>query len=73
MLAIHRINHAEKLNEQSHRPDKFSIQEYATTSAFGFNDNGLINLTLKFTHDAGQHLYETPINNSQAIEEIDDG
>ena len=73
MLAIHRIYHAEKLNEKSNRPDKFSIQEHATSSAFGFNDNGLINLTLKFTQDAGQHLYETPINNSQKIMDSEEG
>ena len=73
MLPIHRIGHAEMLNEKSHRPDKFSLQEYANSSVFGFNDNGLINITLKFTQDAGQHLFETPINNTQTIEETNDG
>ena len=73
MLAIHRISRAEMLNEKSHRPDKFSLQEYASSSVFGFNNNGLINLTLKFTQDAGQHLYETPLNSSQAIEETKEG
>ena len=73
MLAIHRITNAEKLNEQSKRPEKFSLQEYASSSVFGFNDNGVIDLTLKFTQDAGQHLYETPINNSQSIEETKEG
>lgn len=73
MLAIHRITNAEKLNEQSKRLEKFSLHDYASSSAFGFNDNGVIDLTLKFTQDAGQHLYETPINNSQTIEETEEG
>lgn len=73
MLAIHRISKANILNENSNRPKKFSIQEYATSSVFGFNDNGEIDLTLKFSHDAGQHLFETPINNSQSIEETKEG
>ena len=73
MLAIHRISNAEKLDKPSRRPEKFSLQEYATSSAFGFNDNGEINLTLKFTQDAGQHLYETPFNTSQSFEETTEG
>ena len=73
MLAIHRISHVEKLDKPSRRPEKFSLQEYATSSAFGFNDHGEIDLTLKFTQNAGQHLYETPINTSQLIEETTEG
>ena len=73
MLAIHRICNVEKLDKPSRRPEKFSLQEYATSSAFGFNDHGEIDLTLKFTQNAGQHLYETPINTSQSIEETTEG
>ena len=73
MLAMHRITNAEKLNEQSNRPEKFSLQEYANSSVFGFNNNGLIDLKLKFTQEAGQHLFETPLNDTQTIEETNSG
>ena len=73
MLAIHRITNAEKLNEQSKRLEKFSLHDYASSSVFGFNNNGLIDLKLKFTQEAGQHLFETPLNDTQTIEETNDG
>ena len=70
LLAIHRIKSAVKLTEQSIRPDDFSVKDYAHSSALGFNDLGLIKLCLKFTTQAAQHLYETPLSAMQTIEEI---
>lgn len=73
MLAIHRITKVEILDDASNRPENFSINEYASSSVLGFNDNGLIDLVLKFNEDAGIHLYETPINHNQIIEKTNDG
>ncbi len=71
LLAVHRIKSAEILTEKSTRPEYFSIKDYAHSSALGFNDLGLINLCLKFTKEAAQHLYETPLNATQTIEETE--
>lgn len=67
MLALHRVKNVVKLSVTSNRPVAFDLEAYAQSAILGFNDNGKINVILKFTKDAGQHLYETPISLDQTI------
>lgn len=72
LLAIHRIKNAKVLDEQSNRPKDFNLAQYANSGALGFGNDGLIDITLKFTREAGLHLYETPLSENQVIIEEGD-
>lgn len=71
LLAVHRVKNAKVLDEQSKRPKDFNLNTYAQSGALGFSNNGLKDITLKFTKEAGLHLYETPLSENQVI--IDQG
>lgn len=67
LFAMHRIKEVKLLQIKSNRPDNFSLKEYASSGALGFNDFGVIKLKAKFTYEAGQHLFETPLSKDQTI------
>ena len=70
-LALHRIRAAELLDETATHPAGFDLQVYARSGAFGFLDEGPIELVLRMQRAAAQHLYETPLGTDQRID--DDG
>ncbi|EQD53622.1 transcriptional factor, partial [mine drainage metagenome] len=70
-LALHRIRAAELLDESATHSGPFDLQAYARSGAFGFLDEGPIELVLRMQRPAAQHLYETPLSNDQRID--DDG
>ena len=70
-LALHRIRAAELLDETATHPAGFDLQVYARSGAFGFLDEGPIELVLRMQRPAAQHLYETPLSTDQRID--DDG
>lgn len=72
LLAVHRFKNAKVLDEPSKRPKDFNLNTYAQSGALGFSDNGLKDITLKFTKEVGLHLYETPLSENQVIIEQGD-
>ena len=70
-LALHRIRAAELLDESATPSSPFDLQAYARSGAFGFLDEGPIELVLRMQRPAAQHLYETPLSTDQRID--DDG
>lgn len=72
-LALHRIESATLLNESSHYPAGFNIDDEVTKGRFGFGDGSMIHLKAKFSQERGEHLFETPLSKDQTIDELADG
>jgi len=70
MLALHRIESAKALDVAARTPAGFDLQMYARSGAFGFMDNGPIQLVLHMEAPAAAHLCETPMSADQVI--VDD-
>lgn len=73
ILALHRIESATLLNELSQYPVGFDIDNEIAKGLFGFGDSTMIQLKVRFTHDCGNHLFETPLSSDQKIRELTDG
>jgi predicted DNA-binding transcriptional regulator YafY len=69
LLAFHRIKEATLLDSQARRPKGFNLKHYANSGALGFGDDKMVDITLRFTKEAGLHLYETPLSENQEITE----
>ncbi len=68
MLAVHRIKSALVLETLAKKPKKFDLMKYIGEGAFGFDEGGGINLLVRFTVPAAEHLRETPLSLNQQIE-----
>ncbi|MCC7255607.1 MAG: WYL domain-containing protein [Dokdonella sp.] len=66
-FALHRIDTAAMLDGAARAPEKFDLNAYAQSGAFGFMDNGPIKLVLRMEAAAAQHLRETPLSTDQRI------
>jgi len=71
LLPIHRILEAEILDQQSNRPASFDLHTYANSGAMGFLNEGLSQVKIRISKEAGLHLYETRLSQDQVI--IDEG
>lgn len=71
MLAVHRIQSAQILEQPAKTPRKFDLAEYVRQGAFGFEESGEIKLLVRFTTPAVEHLRETPLALNQQIEAAD--
>lgn len=69
MFALHRIKTVKILNNKSIRPNDFNLQQYIESGVFGYNNDGEIQLKVRFSFEAGQHLFETPLSKDQVITE----
>lgn len=67
MLALHRIQRANMLDQPSKTPAGFNLAQYIAQGAFGFEGNGTITLAALFTDGAAEHLRETPLSGDQQI------
>lgn len=67
MLALHRIKNAKAIDLPSKTPDGFNLAQYINQGAFGFEENGTIQLVARFTTAAAEHLWETPLSLDQEI------
>lgn len=67
LLALHRFRSANILEQVAKRPAEFNLSEYANSGAMGFINQGEKKVKLRFTREAGLHLYETPLSNDQVI------
>ena len=70
-LALYRIRAAELIDTMADVPADFDLQPYARSGAFGFLDEGPIELVLRMQRPAAQHLHETPLSADQRF--ADDG
>ncbi len=73
LLALHRIRKAEILNESVTVPKGFKLSQYVAEGHLGFGQGESIEITLRFTRGAGEHLWETPLNRAQTIRQVDGG
>lgn len=67
LFAVHRIKAAKVLDQPSNTPEGFNLSQYISQGAFGFEENGLIKLVVRFTVSAAEHLWETPLSLDQKI------
>jgi predicted DNA-binding transcriptional regulator YafY len=72
LFALHRFRDISILNEPAHRSPDFDLNEYVASGAFGFGDGKTIRLQALFTHDAAEHLHETPLSTDQVLKLQDD-
>lgn len=68
LLAVHRIQSAQVLEQPAKIPKKFDLAKYISKGAFGFEESGEIKLVGRFTASAAEHLRETPLSLDQQIE-----
>lgn len=73
ILVLHRVQSAVLRDTPVQRPPKFSLDAYIADGAFGWETNGTVRLKALFSHEAGKHLYETPLSDDQAITVEQDG
>lgn len=73
ILALHRIESVTVLAEDAVYPEEFDMDADCAKGIWGFGSGEMIQIKLKFTLSAGEHLYETPLSEDQTIEETADG
>lgn len=71
-LAMHRIQAAAILDDDTVVPGGFSIDEEIAKGKFGFGDGKKIQLEAIFRNGAGEHLYETPLSLDQVLTDMGD-
>ena len=67
LFPLHRFQKVEMLDEPVQQLREFDLDKYIASGAFGFGDGKKIKLEALFTHDAAEHLYETPLSADQVL------
>lgn len=67
LFAMHRIQAATVLDQPANASPNFDLAQYISQGAFGFEENGVIKLVVRFTTLAVEHLWETPLSLDQQI------
>ena len=67
IFAMHRIQEAKLIKENSLKPEGFNLANYIKKGAFEFEENGLIKFVVRMTMVAAEHLWETPLSLNQQI------
>lgn len=73
ILALHRVESAELLSKPTQYPDGFDIEKEIAKGRLDFGSGETITLEVKFSEDAGEHLFETPLSLDQSITEVEEG
>jgi predicted DNA-binding transcriptional regulator YafY len=73
LLALHRIEDATVLVDDAIFPNDFDMDDKTARGIWDFGSGESIKIQLRFTAEAGEHLYETPLSSDQTIEETTDG
>lgn len=73
LLVLHRIRQAEMLPEPARRQKGFDLTRYVAAGNLGFGAEAPLDLVLRFTHEAGEHLWDTPLTANQQITPLPDG
>ena len=66
-LPLHRFQSCQPLKDDICLPDNFDLEQYLEAGQIEYLYQKDIQLRLQFTYDAGQHLFETPIDPSQEL------
>lgn len=66
-LALHRLSKVRVLDEEAEGVSKFDLDAYLKDGNMNLPHGERIKLVARFYGRAGDHLYETPINNSQKL------
>ena len=72
-IAIHRILKAEPTGRDAVIREDFSLANYIDEGHFSYLKGEALDLVLHFDGYVGQHLLETPINETQQAKTLDDG
>lgn len=72
MLALHRIQSAELLNDATIYPKGYDIDSEMMSGSFDFGEGKTIQLLIKLTSEAAKHLFETPLSKDQKIQILED-
>lgn len=73
IIALHRIHSVKLLDMTTNIPQGFDIDHEVAHGRFDFGTGSMIDLKAKFTAEAGEHLFETPLSNEQHIDVMEDG
>ena len=76
LLALHRIKSAVLLDTTANKPKGFSLDAYLAEGHAGFlrsDAKRAIRLVARFSREAGEHLWETPLSKDQVLTECEDG
>ena len=73
LLVMHRIREAEILDVASRRPKGFKLGDYIAAGNLGFGSAIPTPVVLRFSREAGEHLWDTPLAADQQIIELADG
>lgn len=73
LFALHRFQKIEMLDDAVRRPPDFDLDDYIASGGFGFGGGKKIRLEALFTHDAVEHLYETPLSADQVLRPQNEG
>lgn len=72
-LALHRFHEVELLDEPAIIPDRFDLDEYIASGAFGLlRSQETLELKLRISKARGIHLLETPLSADQVVLEEDE-
>lgn len=73
LLVLHRMRTAEVLDEAARRPRGFELAGYVAAGNLGFCTDAPVPLVLRFSREAGEHLWDTPLAADQSVAELPDG
>lgn len=73
LLALHRIHKADVSEDPRRWPGGFDVDSYLESGALGFGEGAMITLKARFTEEAGKHLFDTPLSETQQIKREQDG
>ena len=73
LLALHRIEDVTVLADNAIYPADFDMDDKAARGIWDFGSGESIQIKLRFTAQAGEHLYETPLSTDQTIVDTGDG
>ena len=72
-IALHRVQQAEALYEPARPKPGFDLDEYIASGQFGVIAGAPVRLHAVFSRAAGEHLYETPLDQDQELTVGPDG
>lgn len=73
LLVVHRMKTAELLDDKARLLKGFDLAAYVADGHFGFGTSTPLPVVLRFTQEAGEHLWDTPLATNQKIVELPDG
>ena len=73
LLVLHRMRQVDVLDEKCTRPKGFNLTKYIQQGNLGFGPGTTLDLIARFRHEAGEHLFDTPLSVQQSLTKFPDG